>query len=105
MKEERLQELCFLIKTDVPVPVVAERVGDTYGTDLYDDHFTLREVVEAGFMTYIGHKDKTFYLRPLRDFRIYVIDEIRELKGGEIIRLALTDAGRSDFVRWLDGTV
>lgn len=106
MNETRKQELKHLVRTNVPLPVVSERTGDTYGTDLYDDHYTLRELVQAGMMNYIGHKERVFYLRPSRDFRIFVIDEIRELKGGEIIQLSLTDAGRSDFVRWLeDGAI
>lgn len=106
MNESRLQELRHLIRTNVPVPVVSERAGDTYGTDLYDDHFTLRELVQGGMMTYLGHKEKIFFLRPMRDFKIFVLDEIRELKGGEFVQLSLTDAGRADFVRWLeDGAI
>ena len=103
MKESRLHELHFLLKTDVPLPVVAERAGDTYSTDIYDDYYTLRELVQNDLLTDIGHKDKVFFLRPRKDFRIFVVDEIRELKAGEIIRLSLTEAGKTDFVRWLDG--
>lgn len=103
MDNARLQELHFLLKTDVPLPVVAERSGDTYSTDIYDDHYTLRELVQTDLLTYLGHKDKVFFLRPRQDFRIFVVDEVRELKAGEIIRLSLTEAGKTDFVRWLDG--
>lgn len=103
MKESRLHELRFLIKTDVPLPVVAERAGDTYSSDTYDDYYTLRELVQIDLLTYLGHKDKVFFLRPKQDFRIFVVDEIRDLKAGEIIRLSLTEAGKTDFVRWLDG--
>jgi hypothetical protein len=103
MKESRLQELRFLLKTDVPLPVVAERAGDTYSSDIYDDYYTLRELVQHDLLSYIGHKDTVFFLRPRQNFRIFVVDEIRDLKAGEIIRLSLTEAGKTDFVRWLDG--
>jgi hypothetical protein len=104
MNEQRIDELHFLLRTDVPVPVVSERTGNMYADeDIYDDHYTLRELVQLGLFTYLGHKEKVFFLRPKQSFRMFVIDEILEIKAGEIVRLSLTEAGRTDFVRWLDG--
>lgn len=102
--DARLQEMRHLIRTNVPLPVVSERQPSC--EDLYDDHFTLRELVQSQLMDYIGHKDKVFYLRPRKSFRIFVVDDVMELKSGEIIQLALTDAGKLDFVRGLeDGSI
>lgn len=104
MEQARIDEMNFLLRTDVPLPVVSERTGSVYADDdIYDDHYTLRELVEQELFTYLGHKDKVFFLRPKRTFRMFVIDEILEIKAGEIVRLSLTEAGRTDFVRWLDG--
>ena len=104
MNAERIRELNYLLRTDVPLPVVSER-DSVEQTDeyLYGDHYTLRELVEQELFSYLGHKDKMFFLRPRRDFRMFVIDEILTIKSGEIVRLSLTEAGRTEFVRWLDG--
>jgi len=103
MNQERIEELHYLLRTDVPLPVVSERSGSQYSDEsIYDDHYTLRELVEVGLFTYLGHKEKMFFLRPKKNFRMFVIDEILEIKSGEVVRLSLTEAGRTEFVRWLD---
>lgn len=102
MEANRLQELNFLIRTNTPVPLTESRENAVFDDDLYNDFYTVKELIEHGYLDYIG-KDKNFqlFLRPRQSFSIFVVDEICFLRGGEIVTLALTKAGHTEFEEWI----
>ena len=92
----------FLIRTKTPVPLTESRNSTVFEDELYDDFYTIKELIEEGFIDYIG-KDKNFqlFLRPKENFSIYITDNIWELRSGEIVTLALTKAGHAEFEDWI----
>jgi hypothetical protein len=109
MKANRLQELNFLVRTNTPIPLTESRLDAAFEDDLYNDFYTVKELIEHGYIEYVG-KDKNYqlFLRPLRDFSIYVVDQrggdVCFLRGGEIVTLALTKAGHTEFEEWIAST-
>lgn len=102
MRANRLQELNFLVRTNSPVPLTESRNSAVFEDDLYDDFYTIKELIEAGYLEYVG-KDKKYqlYLRPRYDFSIYILDSICYLRNGEIVTLSLTRAGHTEFEEWI----
>jgi len=105
MDESRLKELNFLIRTKTPVPVTERRDDPLYEDSIYDDIYTIKELVEANLLQYIG-KDKNYqlFLRPLCTFSIWISDHsdhMCKLQAGEIVTLALTKAGHTEFQEWI----
>lgn len=102
MEESRLQELNFLIRTNTPVPMTESRINAVFQDELYDDFYTVKELIEHGYLDYVG-KDKAhqLFLRPKQNFSIFVTDDIWFLRSGEIITLALTEQGHTEFEEWI----
>lgn len=102
MEENRLQELNFLIRTGTPVPMTESRANAVFQDDLYDDFYTVKELIEHGYLDYVG-KDKNYqlFLRPKQNFSIFVVDDVCFLRSGEIVTLALTKAGHTEFEEWI----
>jgi len=102
MRASRIQELNFLIRTNTPVPMTESRSSGVFEDDLYDDFYTIRELIEQGYLEYVG-KDKNYqlFLRPKADFSVFVVDDICFLRSGEIVTLALTRAGHTEFQEWV----
>lgn len=102
MEENRSKELRFLIRTKTPVPLVESRTGALFEDDLYDDIYTINELIEQEYLEYIG-KDKNYqlFLRPLCDFEVFIVNEIWSLKSGEMVTLSLTKAGHTEFETWI----
>lgn len=102
MRASRIQELNFLIRTNAPVPMTESRRNDVFEDDLYDDFYTIRELIEQGYLEYVG-KDKNYqlFLRPRKDFSVYVDNNICFLRSGEIVTLALTRQGHTEFQEWV----
>lgn len=105
MESRRKTELEFLVRTKSPVPIVESRTNSAFEDDIYDDFFTLQELVQQQFLEYIGHQQNYFFMRPRTNLSVYVSDQIRELESGEIVKLYLTETGRSEFESWLDTQV
>ena len=103
MEANRLQELNFLIRTDTPVPMTESRSNAVFDDELYNDFYTIKELIEEGYLEYVG-KDKNYqlFLRPKANFSIYVVESICELKSGEIVTIALTKAGHTEFHEWIE---
>jgi hypothetical protein len=102
VEQARKKELEFLIRIHTPVTLVESRNHADYVNAVYDDFYSLSELVQQGFLDYIGHSHQYFYLRPTFDFSVHIVDEIRNLRSGEIVKLALTTSGRRDFEAWLE---
>ena len=104
MRASRIQELNFLIRTNTPVPLTESRRNGVFEDDLYDDFYTIRELIEQGYLEYVG-KDKNYqlFLRPRKDFSVFVVDDICFLRSGEIVTLALTRQGHTEFQEWVTG--
>lgn len=102
MEENRLQELNFLIRTETPVPMTESRMNAVFQDDLYNDFYTVKELIEEGYLDYVG-KDKNYqlFLRPRQNFSIFVVDDVCFLRSGEIVTLALTKAGHTEFEEWI----
>jgi hypothetical protein len=102
MESRRKNELDFLVRTKTPIPIVESRTNVAFEEDTYDDFYTLQELVQQQFLEYIGHNKNYFFMRPRTKISVYVSEQIRELESGEIVKLYLTEEGRSEFERWLD---
>ncbi len=101
MDDPRQQELRFLMRTDAAIPVTDSRSNDLFQTEYYSDFYTIRELVEEGYMEYIGQQKEYVCLRPLNSFKMYINMEIRTLVGGELVTMSLTKDGRTEFEDWL----
>jgi len=97
----RQNELNFLMRTDSAIPVTDSRSNELFKNNYYDDFYTVRELVEQGYMEYVGRQEEYVCLRPLNSFKMYINLEIRDLVGGELITMSLTRDGRSEFEDWL----
>ncbi len=102
MESRRKNELDFLVRSQTPVAIIESRANPAFEEDIYDDFYTLQELVAQGYLDYIGHQDNYFYMRPKSSFRVYVVDETRDLEAGTIVKLYLTEDGRNEFERWLE---
>ena len=102
MRADRAKELNFLVRTKTPVLLTESRKSTVFEDDLYDDSYTIKELIEEGYLEYVG-KDKNYqlFLRPRNDFSVYIVDSVCFLKGGEIVTLALTRAGHTEFEEWI----
>jgi len=78
-------------------------MSTVFDDDLYDDFYTIRELIQEGYINYVG-KDKQYqlFLRPLKDFSVYIGNNVCFLRSGEIVTLALTQAGHSEFQEWIN---
>ena len=104
MRANRLKELNFLVRTNSPVPLTESRASTVFDDDLYDDFYTIRELIQEGYIDYVG-KDKNYqlFLRPLKNFSVYVDNAgVCFLRSGEILTLALTRAGHTEFQEWVE---
>lgn len=97
----REQELKFLMRTDSAIPVTDTRANALFETEFYSDFYTIRELVEQGYMEYVGHQQEYLCLRPINSFKMYINQEIKDLQGGEIVTMSMTQNGRSEFESWL----
>ena len=100
MDEIRKQELHFLMRTNSAIPVTETRNNEIFQTAYYSDFYTIRELVEEGFMEYIGQQKEYVCLRAKNSFQMYINLEIKKIIGGELITIALTKEGRSEFDDW-----
>ncbi len=105
MESRRKAELDFLIRSKTPVAIIESRTNPAFEEDIYDDFYTLQELVATGHLEYIGHQDNYFYMRPKSNFPVYVVDEVRDLEAGTIVKLYLTSDGKDEFERWLETQV
>lgn len=101
MDKLRVQELKFLMRTGAAIPVTESRDSDLFQSTFYSDFYTIRELVEQGYMEYIGQQKEYVCLRPKNSFTLYINLELRDLVGGELISMSLTNAGRREFDEWL----
>lgn len=97
----REQELKFLMRIDAAIPVTESRSSALFETEFYSDFYTIRELVEQGYMEYVGHQQEYLCLRPINSFRMYINQEIKDLQGGEIVTMSMTQNGRNEFDSWL----
>lgn len=101
MDNLRKQELRFLMRIDAAIPVTDSRNNDLFQTEYYSDFYTIRELVEQGYLEYIGQQKEYVCLRPINSFKMYINMEIKTLVGGELITMSLTKDARSEFEDWL----
>lgn len=101
MDNLRKQELRFLMRINVAIPVTDSRSNDLFQTEYYSDFYTVRELVEEGYMEYIGQQREYVCLRPINSFKMYINMGITALVGGELITMSLTKDARSEFEDWL----
>jgi hypothetical protein len=101
MNIDRGSELEFLLKTHTAIPIIETRSSNLFDTGMYDDYYTIPELIESGLVEYVGKTKNKVYLRPLRNFYVYVIGEIRKLHTGEIVMLYLGDNGKKEFEEWV----
>jgi hypothetical protein len=101
MNIERKCELEFLLKTNTAVSIIESRSSDLFVTGIYDDFYTIPELIESGLVDYVGKNRNKVYLRPLRNFYVHVIGEIKKLHTGEIVMLYLGDNGKKEFEEWV----
>lgn len=101
MDIQRQQELKFLMRIDSAIPVTDTRSSAIFETEFYSDFYTIRELVEQGYMEYIGHQKKYLCLRPINSFRMYINQEIKDLQGGELITISMSRDSRTEFESWL----
>ena len=97
----RIQELRFLMRIGSPIPVTDSRESEIFQTAFYSDFYTIRELVEQGYMEYIGQQKEYVCLRPKNSFKMYINLEIKNLVAGELITMSLTKNGRTEFEQWL----
>jgi len=97
----RQQELRFLMRTGAAIPVTESRDSEVFQTEFYSDFYTIRELVEQGYMEYIGQQKEYVCLRPKNSFTMYINLELRDIVGGELITMGLTRQGRIEFDEWL----
>lgn len=100
MKTKRAKELNFLIKTKTPVCLIETRSLSLIDTGIYEDHYTVPELIDFGLVEYIGKIKNKIYIRPLRSFCVYVLGEKKNLYNGDIVVLCLGDVGKKDFDKW-----
>ena len=101
MDYERRKELNFMLRTGSPILVTDSRSSDLFQSIFYSDFYTIQELISEGLMEYIGHQKSRLCLRPLRSFAVFDGDDVRNLASGEIVTMALTTTGRSEFEEWL----
>lgn len=101
MNNERIRELNFMMRIGTPIPITESRAAELFQTIYYDDFYTISELVEQKHIEYVGHQKDYICLRPYTNFKIYIAGDVRELKGGEIVTISLTDSGRDEFNTWL----
>lgn len=101
MDIQRQQELKFLMRIDSAIPVTDTRSSAIFETEFYSDFYTIRELVEQGYMEYIGHQKEYLCLRPINSFRMYINQEIKDLQGGELITMSMSRDSRTEFESWL----
>ena len=101
MDNERIKELNFMIRIGLPIPITESRTAEVFQTIYYNDFYTISELVEQELIEYVGHRDDYICLRPYTNFKIYISGDVRELQGGEIVTMSLTDNGRNEFNTWL----
>ena len=101
MDNLRVQELRFLMRTGAAIPVTETRNSEVFDSVFYSDFYTIRELVEQGFMEYIGQQKDVVILRPKSSFTMYINLELRDLVGGELVTMSLTKDGRNEFEAWL----
>jgi len=101
MDNLRKQELRFLMRINAAIPVTDSRNNDLFQTEYYSDFYTIRELVEEGYMEYIGRQREYVCLRPINSFKMYINMGITALVGGELITMSLTKDARSEFEDWL----
>ena len=97
----RIQELRFLMRTGAAIPVTESRDSELFQTQFYSDFYTIRELVEQGYMEYVGQQKEYVCLRPKNSFTMYINLELKDIVGGELISMSLTNAGRREFDEWL----
>jgi len=97
----RQQELKFLMRTGSAIPVTESRDSELFHTEFYSDFYTIRELVEQGYMEYIGQQKEYVCLRPINSFTMYINLELKDIVGGELITMGLTKQGRIEFDEWL----
>ena len=97
----RQQELRFLMRTGSAIPVTESRDSELFHTEFYSDFYTIRELVEQGYMEYIGQQKEYVCLRPINSFTMYINLELKDIVGGELITMGLTKQGRIEFDEWL----
>lgn len=97
----REQELRFLMRIDSAIPVTDSRASKLFETEFYSDFYTIRELIEQGYIEYVGQYQEYLCLRPVDNFRIYINREIKDLKGGEIITMSMTQDSKNEFDNWL----
>lgn len=88
-----------MVRTDTPVPIVESRTPLVAATGLYDDHFTVAELIQHELLRYVGRRGGEVFVRPLTRFRIFVND-VRQLLPGEILLLQLGEEGQRDLKVW-----
>lgn len=88
-----------MVRTNTPVPVVEFRTPLVAATGLYDDHFTVAELIQQDLLHYVGRRGDEVYVRPLTRFKIFVND-VRQLLPGEILLLLLGENGQRELKAW-----
>lgn len=101
MDNERIRELNFMMRTGTPIPITESRDAEFFQTKCYDDFYTISELVEQKLIEYIGHQKEYICLRPYTNFKIYIAGDVRNLRGGEIVTMSLSDNARDEFNAWL----
>lgn len=101
MDNLRLQELKFLMRIGVPIPVTDSRNHEIFQSTFYSDFYTIPELVKQGYMEYIGQQKEYVCLRPKNNFQIFINMEVKDLIGGELITMSLSPDGRTEFEAWL----
>lgn len=97
----RIQELRFLMRTGAAIPVTETRDSEIFQTEFYSDFYTIRELVEQGYMEYIGQQKEYVCLRPKNSFTMYINLVLTDLVGGELVTMSLTKKGRLEIDQWL----
>lgn len=101
MNTSRRNELEFLLQTNTAIPLIETRNSELFESGLYDDYYTISDIIECELAEYVGKSRNKVYLRPLRNFYVYVVGEIRKLHTGEIVMLYLGDNGKREFEEWI----
>lgn len=104
MDNDRIAELQFLMRTNSAIVITDSRNNEVLQTVFYRDFYTIQELIEEGYLEYIGHQRDLLCLRPFNSFSVFVDNEVRKLKGGEIVTMSLTQSGRTEFENWLATT-
>ena len=94
MDKLRQQELQFLMRTGSAIPVTESRDSELFNGIYYSDFYTIRELVEEGYMEYVGQQKSYVCLRPKNSFTMYINLELKDIIGGELITMGLTERGQ-----------